>query len=198
MYPFVYYGIRNRLSIIDDDVLNSAKTLGLSKLKIVFKIILPLLTPAFISTGLLVLARTMANYSVPAELLLPKGIEVFTTRIYSAQSSLALNQTAGLCLIMIMITTSIFGFSMMFEKKSVRKAVSLTTEQDSSIIEFGSKTNKVISFLVFVFFGFITLIPLFVIIFASFFKRWGLKIFNGVGMPVRWDYLTFKQLFDFV
>ncbi|MFA7076317.1 MAG: ABC transporter permease subunit, partial [Candidatus Izemoplasmatales bacterium] len=193
MYPFVYYGVRNRLEILDDDVLNSAKTLGLNKFSIVFKIILPLLAPAFISTGLLVLARTMANYSVPAELLLPKGIEVLTTRIYSAQSSLALNKTAVLCLIMIFITTSIFGFSMMLEKKSTRKAISVIDSHNEPVIEFRHKPNIIISFIIFAFFVFVTLVPLGVIILASFFKRWGLKIFSSDGMGIRWDYLTLNN-----
>lgn len=193
MYPFVYYGIKNRLLLLDDDVIKSARTLGVKQRNVIFKVVLPMLMPAFLSTGLLVLARTMANYTVPAELLLPQGIEVLTTRIYSAQASLQLNVTSVLCIFMVILSTVIFIVSVILEKKSSAKSATVVSNKSEEVVKLSKTSNKILHVLVIIVFSCITIIPFIILLFASFFKRWGLKLFTGFGNVIRWDYLTLNN-----
>ncbi len=191
MYPFVYYGIKNRLLLIDEDVINSARTVGSSKLYLIFKVIIPMLMPAFISTGFLVIARTLANYSVSAELLLPIGTEVLTTRIYGSLSSLALNRTAVLSLFMVFLSVVVFIVSLWIEKRNKNREMSVSSNQEKPTINLGNFNNKLLFTILSILFFLITILPFITILFASFFKRWGLKFFTGFGEPLLWNHLSF-------
>lgn len=193
MYPFVYYGVKNRLLLMDEDVINNARTIGASKLYLTFKIIIPMLLPAFISTGFLVIARTLANYSVSAELLLPMGIEVLTTRIYGSLSSLALNRTSVLSLFMVFLSVVVFVISLWIERRKKNQEILVSNNQNCQTITLNNLSNKLLFLALSIIFFLITILPFFTILFASFFKRWGLKFFTGFGEPLIWNHLTFNN-----
>lgn len=193
MYPFVYYSVKNRLLLIDENIINSARTFGSGKLHILFKVMIPMLLPAFISTGFLVIARTLANYSVSAELLLPTGIEVLTTRIYGSLSSMALNRTAVLSLFMICLSIIVFLVSLWIEKRNANRKMAVRNNKNTATILLSKIGNHALHTVLVLLFFVITILPFITILFASFFKRWGLKFFIGFGEPLLWNNLTLNN-----
>ncbi|MCF7931711.1 MAG: iron ABC transporter permease [Acholeplasmataceae bacterium] len=191
LYPFVYYGVRNRIKLIDSDMINSARTLGAKRFRLLFSIVIPTLVPAFMATGLMILARTMANYAVPATLLLPEGIEVLATRVYAAQSDLALNWTSVLCLFLVGLSYGLFIGTSFFSHKRNHHDQSGRSENENGKIRLNTFARYGITTSLFIFFVVFTIIPVLTVLYASFFKSWGLTFFNGFGEPLSWNHVTF-------
>ncbi len=173
LYPLVYYGVGNALKLLSADIEQSARVCGVKKSQIIFRVILPLVIPSFISTGLLVVSRSMANFGVSAQILLPTGKEVLTTRVFSAMSDLNLGVVAVLSILLIVIALALFLLS---EKIIKRKhyAISASNKSNSvSELKLG-KWQKLIDIIIKIFFVFSVIIPFITIVVSSLFKRWGL------------------------
>ncbi|MCS7274221.1 MAG: iron ABC transporter permease [Candidatus Bipolaricaulota bacterium] len=77
-YPYVYTLARAALRSLDPQMEEAARSLGARKLKIFFKVTLPLLAPALAAGGLLSAVYVLADYGVVAAL----RYETFTVAIY--------------------------------------------------------------------------------------------------------------------
>lgn len=77
-YPYVYTLARAALRSLDFQLEEAARSLGAHKLKIFFKVTLPLLAPALAAGGLLTAVYVLADYGVVAAL----RYETFTVAIY--------------------------------------------------------------------------------------------------------------------
>lgn len=175
LYPLVYFGISNALNKINVDLENSAKVSGAGNFRILFTIIIPLLFPTFISTGLLVLSRSMANFEVAAQLALPVGESVLTTQIFSAISQLKLNLASILSLILVGISYLIFFIS---EKKLNKKRYYFNNSNkniNKNYIKIG-KFDYIVNLIVAIFFILTFIIPMCTIFVSSLLKRWGIPI----------------------
>lgn len=174
LYPLVYLGLSNALSKINSDLVNSARVSGANSIRIIYTIIIPLLFPSFISTGLLVISRTMANFEVPCILALPVGESVLTTQIFSAISQLKLNLASILSIVLIFIN---FLFFIVVDKK-LNKRFQFSSKnnknQSANNIKLG-KLNVFINSLVAIFFTCTFIVPMITIFLSSFLKRWGIS-----------------------
>jgi len=175
LYPHIYYGVGNSLKMIDNNLISSAKICATEKKTIVGKIIIPLVLPSFISTALLIAARSMANFGVTAQLALPSGKEVLTTRIYSAMSDLNLSEVAVLSIFMILLAMILFLISEKYINKKNYAVDNSSNSSDEMLISLG-RWEKPITFFMFLYFTITTVLPFLVIFLSSFFKRWGLKL----------------------
>lgn len=175
LYPLVYYGVGNALRLLDSPLEQSAKVCGAKKSRIIFTIVLPLVIPSFISTGLLVVSRSMANFGVPAQLSLPVGKEVMTTRIFSAMSDLNLPMVSVLSLLLIVISLALFLLSERALKKRKYDIATLGQTGSPSYIKLG-KWRGPAGVIIFAFFTITIAVPFITIIISSFFKRWGLDL----------------------
>ncbi|MCX8115804.1 MAG: ABC transporter permease subunit, partial [Burkholderiaceae bacterium] len=63
-YPYVYTLARAALRSLDPQMEEAARSLGARKLKIFFKVTLPLLAPALAAGGLLSAVYVLADYGV--------------------------------------------------------------------------------------------------------------------------------------
>ncbi|KGG80920.1 hypothetical protein Y919_03580 [Caloranaerobacter azorensis H53214] len=175
LYPLVYFGVSNALIKINRDLENSAKISGATNFKVLFTIVIPLLFPAFISTGLLVISRSMANFEVVAQLALPVGESVLTTQIFSAISQLRLNLASILSLVLVGIS---YLFFLVSENKLSKKRYYFE-DYNSNINENYIKLGKfdfIINFIVVVFFIITFIIPMCTIFISSLLKRWGIPV----------------------
>jgi|SRR6056297_63179 len=173
LYPLVYYGVGNALKLLNGDIEQAARVCGIARFQILIRVILPLVMPSFISTGLLVISRSMANFGVPAQVSLPTGNEVLTTRIFSSMSDLNLGVVAVLSVILILIAVAIFLISEKFTQKKYYNVNADNKNINVSVIKLG-KWKQAINIAVIIFFVFSVIIPFITIIISSFFKRWGL------------------------
>ena len=175
LYPLIYYGVSNALRLLGGVMEQSAMVCGAKKSRIIFTVILPLVMPSFISTGLLVVSRSMANFSVPAQLASTVGEAVLTTRIFSAMSDLNLPVVAVLSLLLMVISLLLFLLSeRALKSKKFDVSTPIQTGQPSQI-KLG-KWRKPINVAMIIFFALTIAIPFATIIISSFFKRWGLDL----------------------
>ena len=175
LYPLVYYGVSNALKLLGGVMEQSAFVCGAKKSRIIFTVILPLVLPSFISTGLLVVSRSMANFSVPAQLASTVGEAVLTTRIFSAMSDLNLPVVAVLSLLLIVISLLLFLLSeRILKNRKYNISTPIRTGLPSQI-KLG-KWRKPVNIAIIIFFILTIAIPFATIIISSFFKRWGLDL----------------------
>lgn len=173
LYPLVFWGVSNALKNMDDKLIKSARIYGASNIKIITTIIVPLMIPAFLFTGLLVVSRSMANFGVVAGLALPVGKEVLTTQIFGAISRLELHNACVLSFILMGISYIIYFYSSKTARKTKFKMKN--EQQDNSLIHLGKK-KWILNILLLIFFTTTNFIPIFTIFISSFLKRWGLKL----------------------
>lgn len=174
LYPLVFMAIANALEKTDPSLENAAIMSGASRFKAVMTITLPLMIPSFLSIGLLVCSRTMANFGVAAVLALPVGKEVLTTRIYSALTNLDLRLAISISMILVVFSGIIFFLNSFSFRKKRFITINLNS-QKAKPIQLGKWRNIVIAF-VFLFQTMTTIIPLIAIVISSFLKRWGLEL----------------------
>lgn len=85
MYAFFYIFVSAGLQRLDYSLLEAARTLGASRIKIFFEVLLPLLRPALIGAGLLTFMNSMASFSAPY--LFGGGTPMLTLQIFNAKVS---------------------------------------------------------------------------------------------------------------
>lgn len=83
LYPFLFFSVTTALENIDPSFEEAGAILGAGKIKVIFTITLPLIAPAIISGGTLVVLECMALFGAPAILGLPARIYTLSTKIYS-------------------------------------------------------------------------------------------------------------------
>ncbi len=83
MYPFFYVLTGAGLRRIDAGLQEAARSLGASANNVLFRVVLPQLTPSLIAAALLTFMTSMASFSAP--LLFGGGVRVLTLEIYSAR-----------------------------------------------------------------------------------------------------------------
>jgi len=101
MYPFFYVLTGAGLQRVDAGLAEAARSLGASRLRVLFRVTLPQLTPSLIAAALLTFMTSMASFSAP--LLFGGNVRMLTLEIFSARqrgdTSVALTETVLLALI---------------------------------------------------------------------------------------------------
>src|SRR5882724_371601 len=101
MYPFFYVLTGAGLRRIDAGLAEAALGLGATPSRVLFRVLLPQLTPSLIAAALLTFMTSMASFSAP--LLFGGGVRVLTLEIYTARqrgdASLAITETVILAAI---------------------------------------------------------------------------------------------------
>lgn len=175
LYPFAFFGISNALKRNMGILEDAGMMCGGSRCNVLKNITLPLVMPSFLSTGLMVFSRTLANFDVSSQLALPVGKEVLTTRIFRAVSELDLNALSVLSVLLILISYGIHVIAESFLKKRSFYMNRVERGERKTLVSLG-KASKIVSFMVFLFFFIILLFPTITLFLSSFMKRWGLKL----------------------
>ena len=104
MYPFFYVLTGAGLRRIDAGLSEAARTLGARPLRVLFRVVLPQLTPSLIAAALLTFMTSMASFSAP--LFFGGDVRVLTLEIYNAKqrgdAQLALTETVVLAIISLL------------------------------------------------------------------------------------------------
>jgi len=101
MYPFFYVLAGAGLRRIDSGLAEAGRSLGAKPLRVLFRIVLPQLTPSLIAAGLLTFMTSMASFSAP--LLFGGNVRMLTLEIFTARQrgdqTLAVTETVILAFI---------------------------------------------------------------------------------------------------
>jgi iron(III) transport system permease protein len=101
MYPFFYVLTGAGLRRIDAGLAEAGRSLGAKPLRVLFRILLPQLTPSLIAAGLLTFMTSMASFSAP--LLFGGNVRMLTLEIFTARQrgdqAIALTETVILAVI---------------------------------------------------------------------------------------------------
>src|SRR5262244_1450285 len=101
MYPFFYVLTGAGLRRIDAGLAEAARSLGASLSQVLFRVVLPQLTPSLIAAALLTFMTSMASFSAP--LLFGGSVRVLTLEIFTARQrgdmTMAVTETVILAVI---------------------------------------------------------------------------------------------------
>jgi iron(III) transport system permease protein len=101
MYPFFYVLAGAGLRRIDASLAEAARSLGASRRNVLWRVLLPQLTPSLIAAALLTFMTSMASFSAP--LLFGGGVRVLTLEIFTARqrgdNAMAISETVLLAVI---------------------------------------------------------------------------------------------------
>ncbi len=178
LYPLVFFGISNALRRSDGVLEDAGRTAGATPFKVLKSISLPLVMPSFLSTGLLIFSRAMANFGVAAQLALPVGSEVLTTRIYKAISELNIQSLSVLSLLLIAISYTFYFLTEKWIKRHAFYGSGSGRTSERELMALGKKTSFIYP-VVFAFFLIALIFPLVTLALSSFMKRWGLDVNIG-------------------
>lgn len=179
LYPLVYFAVGSGLKQISDILEKTSFLLGGSKRKTILGITIPLVYPTLISIGFLVFTRTIANFGVVSNLVLPIGTEVLTTRIFQAISELNLTVVAVLSILLMVISLAVFKISKRVKYKEIENT-------NNTIYYYALGKYRIgVNIMLSIFFSIALFIPLVTLLISSFLKRWGL--------PIEMEYLTLNN-----
>ena len=107
-FPFVFMQVVSALERMDPTLEESARIAGAKQGTVIWKITLPLVTPAISSGALLILISSLAHFGVPSSLGFSQGIFTLPTRIYaviarSGGSFEGIRQGAALSILLVAV-----------------------------------------------------------------------------------------------
>ncbi|MGL1892902.1 MAG: iron ABC transporter permease [Spirochaetaceae bacterium] len=121
--PFAYILIGGILRNMDANLEEAALILKASRAKIMWRVTIPIVLPAVLSTFLLVFSSSMSAFAVPAFLGTPVRFQVLTTQMFRTLNGL--NPGYGYLMALVMILIGVFILSV--NQKIIGKRRSYTT-----------------------------------------------------------------------
>ncbi len=129
--PFAYIMIGGILRNMDANLEEAAMMLHAKRSRIVWKITVPMVLPAVLSTFLLVFSSAMSSFAVPQFLGLPVRYQVLTTQLYRTLNGI--NPGQGYCIAMLMIIISVAILAFNNRMIGTRKNYTTVTGKSSNI-----------------------------------------------------------------
>lgn len=109
LFPLVFLMVGGSMRKIDMSLIEAAENMGVTGVNLFFKIILPLLIPTLLSSGLLVFMRALADFGTP--MLIGEGFRVFPVLIYNefvGEVTTNAGFASAISIIAVILTTGIF------------------------------------------------------------------------------------------
>ena len=178
LYPFTALGIEAGLRALPSNFENSARVLGANRKALLRRIVLPLLLPVILNTGLLVFLQTVSNFGVPATLGSRARYPIITAEIYNLISSWPINYPLSTALSGILVAMAL---AIMYFSESVLKKRDYGVISGRGIYQvytLSSLQRLLAAGFVFLLFTCSVAIPFGTMILASFVKIWGGGFFS--------------------
>ncbi|MDN5788728.1 iron ABC transporter permease, partial [Pseudorhodobacter sp.] len=110
-YSLAYTMIAASLSSVGADLVEAAEMAGAKRSRILFGIVLPVVTPALVSGGMLTFAGAVSNFAAPALLGAPVRMQTLSTRIYGMVQTGNIERGYVLALLLIVAAAALLFFS---------------------------------------------------------------------------------------
>jgi iron(III) transport system permease protein len=156
---------------MDPSLEESALISGASRFQVLRRVTVPLMRPALVASGLLLIVQAVESFEVPALLGLQNGIYVLTSRIYLATHQYPIDYAATGALAMVLLALA--AIAALVSAWLVRKTRDYQTITGKAFrprpIELG-RARKWVGAGIIVYFIIAAVLPLVVLIYASFLK----------------------------
>jgi len=184
-YSLAYTMIAASLSSVSGDLVESAEMAGAKRGRILFGIVLPIVTPALISGGMLTFAGAVSNFAAPALLGAPVRMQTLSTRIYGMVQTGNIERGYVLALLLMLMAAALLYFSDRFV--SGRRAFVTVTGKGARTKRFALGRWRWPLFIFATLIGVITTIIPVIVLFASsmaprpgvLFSNWTLHFWIG-------------------
>ncbi|HTN60593.1 MAG TPA: iron ABC transporter permease [Devosia sp.] len=186
-YSLAYTIIAAALSSVGADLVESAQMAGAKRGRILFGIILPVVTPALIAAASLTFAGAVSNFAVPALLGLPVRMQTLSTRLFGMIETGNNERGFVLALLLILVSATFLFFSDRIV--SGRKAFITVTGKGGRTKRFALGVWRWPLFIIAVLLGMMTtVVPVLVLAASSLapqtgalFSNWTLHFWIGEG-----------------
>lgn len=164
--PFAYILIGGILRNMDANLEEAATILKASRFKIMYRITLPIVMPALLSTILLVFASSVSSYTVPAFL----GKNGFVTISISLKNLISNKPGQGYVIATILMLFSIGIMMLNQHVTNSRRSFTTVTGKSSqvSLVKLKLPTKIILTFLVLLYTAFFAIVPLITFALESF------------------------------
>jgi len=178
LYPFTALGVEAGLRALPSNFENSARVLGANRKELLRRIVVPLLMPVILNTGLLVFLQTVSNFGVPATLGSRARYPIITAEIYNLISSWPINFPVSTALsgILVAMALVIMYFSERILKK--RDYGVISGRGIYQVYSLNRRQKLLAAGFIFILFICSVAIPFGTMILASLVKLWGGGFFN--------------------
>lgn len=191
-FPFVFLLVSAGLKSVDQSVEDAAINLGTKPIRVVFKVILPLIIPSLSTGALLVFVTAFTDFSTPS--IIGQNINVFPRVVYSE----FVNEMAGnyrlasaLSVVMLLVTVGALVFQRWFAR---RHAYGQETVRPLAVKRASKRFRACAEAFVYCAVG-IACLPLLVVVISSFLKTnksrivWEFTLDGYAHAPRVWESL---------
>lgn len=109
-YALAFTVIAAALATVNGDLVEAAQMTGASRRRILFGIVLPVVTPAIVAGGSLAFAGAVSNFAAPALLGLPVRMQTLSTRLFGMIEIGQTERGYVLAILLIAISAAFLGF----------------------------------------------------------------------------------------
>ncbi|MEF9877887.1 MAG: iron ABC transporter permease, partial [Clostridia bacterium] len=175
-FPLVYMYAAGALKNLDNSLNEAAESLGSTAFQRIRRVILPLILPTVLASGLLVFMRVFSDFGTP--MLIGEGYRTFPVVLYSQFMGEVMNDdnfAAALCMIIMIITLIFFFIQRWVAQKTTYSMTALKPMQPIVRKGIGNILRHVFVYGV-VFFA---ILPQITVIVTSFMEVSGGQVFTG-------------------
>lgn len=174
-FPLVYMYISGALKNMDRSLIEAAESLGCTGIKRFFKIVIPLVMPTMLASGLLVFMRVIADFGTP--MLIGEGFKTMPVLIYSQFMGEVTGDdgfAAALCIIIMAVTTFLFFVQRYIARHSTYAMTALNPIIEKEPSGIGGLLAHIFVYTI----VFLAALPQIVVIVTSFLKSKGGQVFT--------------------
>ncbi|MEL0636437.1 iron ABC transporter permease [Marinomonas sp. TI.3.20] len=183
LFPVIYFSAASAFKVIGQRYGDVAKIYGANSRQIFSRILLPLIVPTLLSTGLIVFVLTVEEFGTPNILGSRFGFQVMVTAIEEKMSDwpIDLSGASVLSLLLVVIAISAYLLQMFITRRFACKLDNQTMTSVPSKNVWFSVVSNVIFFIVVCL---AVVMPIFAIVSSS--------LMRTVSLGLQWDNLTFN------
>ena len=188
-YVYFYLFVSSALSQLDGNSLDASASLGASRLRTIWKILLPMLSPALVAASLMTFMASMASFSAP--LLFGGSTRFLTLEIYTAKLNGDNSSAAALAILLASISVLILLALRWWQSRN-RYLIDSKGSGRSSTFAHGMWA-QIILVLVTLTLAILFALPIITIVVLSFVKEgsWTFQVF-----PSSFTAMNYARLFD--
>lgn len=170
LFPLAYLNLKGMLETLDSSVENAGRTLGASRLKVFLSVTLPLSLPGFLSSFLIIFAKSLCDFGNPQ--VLAGDYSVLSVSAYLQIVGLFDLKTGSFIALSILLPCML-AYLIQNYWVSKRSFVTVTGKAAGTVELIGEKKIVVPLFIVLLLLTLFTLLMYGTVVYVSFVKTWG-------------------------
>ena len=170
LFPLAYLNLKGMLETLDSSVENASRTLGASRLKVFLTVTLPLSLPGFLSSFLIIFAKSLCDFGNPQ--VLAGDYNVLSVSAYLQIVGLFDLKTGSFIALSILLPCML-AYLIQNYWVSKRSFVTVTGKATGTVELIGEKKIVVPLFVILLLMTLFTILMYGTVVYVSFVKTWG-------------------------